>query len=380
MLFIAASCISYAQKEIIYTDNLFLENNENEFYFHFKKQNKLIIKIQKINHFKYLPNTGEVMSSVKKFLDDIKDSLQQDAFSKKINFVYFRNIPPKIAITTHSSNKKSYSYQQGELVEVKTTQDTLKIQIPVETDEYHKYKFNDGRKDSLIKASTTFSFSFILNNIKDIDEFPDSIIDTCLNRIKKDIEPYISGIKKIEKRLFAQYNMVTGSSTPIVELPNIRKREYDFSYQAFSVGIQYVRGSFAPSVSLGLKLSVKHNRYYDFLAPSNIETTTTNYYLLWEPHFFFSRDANNKLITQRNDFLTLKLIQLEHDRKPGMDFIPILSLGYLIHRQGNWFEKNTFKWGISGFGNEMLQIAPEFFFNDFFKNFSASLKLTITLE
>jgi hypothetical protein len=56
------------------------------------------------------------------------------------------------------------------------------------------------------------------------------------------------------------------------------------------------------------------------------------------------------------------------------------SIGYLIKRNGNWFEKNTVKFSLPGLQSKNIILEPEFYFNDFFKHFSPSLKLTLFFE
>ena len=103
---------------------------------------------------------------------------------------------------------------------------------------------------------------------------------------------------------------------------------------------------------------------------------------MWEPYFFFTRDASNKLITERNDFATLRFIQVEDDErsKGSFEYVGNFSIGYLTYKKGNWFEKNTWKVGLPGVRSGWLQLEPEFYFNNLFKNFSPTLKLTLHYE
>jgi hypothetical protein len=100
---------------------------------------------------------------------------------------------------------------------------------------------------------------------------------------------------------------------------------------------------------------------------------------MWDPYFFFSRDANNKLVTDRNDFITFRYVETEAKQQP-FDYVGNFSLGYLVGRKGDWFEKNTFKLGLPGVRSGWLQLEPECYFNNFFKNFSPTIKLTIHYE
>jgi DNA-directed RNA polymerase specialized sigma24 family protein len=67
-------------------------------------------------------------------------------------------------------------------------------------------------------------------------------------------------------------------------------------------------------------------------------------------------------------------------KKEPFDFVGNVSIGYLVSRKGNWFEPNTFKIGIPGVRSGWLQLEPEFFFHDFLKGISPSIKLTLHYE
>ena len=101
--------------------------------------------------------------------------------------------------------------------------------------------------------------------------------------------------------------------------------------------------------------------------------------VLWEPHFFFSRDAQNKLKTHRNDFITLVYAQGgTKDRDPRKDFAysAHFSFGYLVHRSGNYFDKNTFRLGGGHVQFVKTSIEPCIYFNNFFKGVSPAIRIS----
>ena len=92
--------------------------------------------------------------------------------------------------------------------------------------------------------------------------------------------------------------------------------------------------------------------------------------LFWEPHFIFAKDIQNKLRTYRNDFLTLNYAQggtRDHDPKKDFSFAAVFSLGYLIHREGEYFDKNTFRLGGGKIQMLKTNVEPCLYFNNFFK-------------
>jgi hypothetical protein len=55
-----------------------------------------------------------------------------------------------------------------------------------------------------------------------------------------------------------------------------------------------------------------------------------------------------------------------------------VSASYLVKRQGELFEKNSFTVGISRTFRERIKVEPKLYFNDFFKNAYPSLKIGVT--
>ena len=132
--------------------------------------------------------------------------------------------------------------------------------------------------------------------------------------------------------------------------------------------MQYSRGAFVPSFAAGLSYVISDNKYNDHRV-----------FLMWEPYFFFS-NTNNQFQTYRNDFVTLRMVEFDKPEKGGWSFVQNVSIGYLVGRRGNWFEPNTFKFSLPGIRNHTLQIEPEFYFNNFFRNFSPTLRLSLFFE
>jgi hypothetical protein len=68
--------------------------------------------------------------------------------------------------------------------------------------------------------------------------------------------------------------------------------------------------------------------------------------------FFFANNSQGRLKTIRNDFLTLTWGQgFVQDNEPRKEshLLFIMSLAYLIKREGEYFEKNTFRLGAAVF-------------------------------
>jgi hypothetical protein len=135
----------------------------------------------------------------------------------------------------------------------------------------------------------------------------------------------------------------------------------------FSVDVQNYKNYFVPSFSLGAGVIIASSHFKRDLI------------LSWDPHFFFGNNAQGQLKTFRNDFLTLTAGQggIE-DNNPTKEshFITIISLGYLVKREGEYFEKNTLRLGagrLSLFGGK-TKFEPVLYFTDLFKRTTPGLR------
>jgi hypothetical protein len=135
-----------------------------------------------------------------------------------------------------------------------------------------------------------------------------------------------------------------------------------------SVDIQNYKNYFVPSFSLGAGIIISTSHFKRDIV------------LSWDPNFFFAKDSTGELKTFRNDFLTLTWGQgtvANNEPRKESHLLFIMSLGYLVHRDGEYFEKNTFRIGagrLSLFSGK-TKIEPVIYFNDFFKGVSPGLRL-----
>jgi hypothetical protein len=194
-------------------------------------------------------------------------------------------------------------------------------------------------------------------------------MEKCLMLLKQDMtETYVANNPTFAN-YYAHYNLQTAKrispeKTKWIKWGAFKSELVPNIYGSF----QFVRGNFSPSMAAGL-------RYTDF-TNANMRS---HYFLMWEPYFFFSKDASNKLVTDRNDFITFRYTEMEKNKQP-FTYSANFSIGYLAGRRGEWFEKNTLKVGLPAVRSGWLQLEPEFYFNNWFRNFSPTIKLTIHYE
>ena len=331
----------------------------------------LTYEMQYINQLNYLPNLDSLFTTVKKALKPLQDSLKADGLVRRLDYITTGNKAPQMRIIAHADRPTSYTYANNELVQLKVDMDTLRICIY--TNVGKKVPFYTGGTKELKDLRASFIIMFQLNNISDIENLPDATLSQCLAKVKEATTSYIStDTAKIKRGYYrASFNMVTGKMFSPGKTKWIRNAGNQVQELVPNIygSFQYGLGSFIPSMGAGLRYTFADRRY-----------AVTRLYAMWEPYFFFTRDVANKLVTDRNDFITLRLTQVESKQREGFDFVTNFSFGYLVKRSGNWLEPNTFKLGIPGVRSGWLQLEPEFFFTGLFKNFSPSLKLTLHYE
>ncbi|RYG22136.1 MAG: hypothetical protein EOO07_00750 [Chitinophagaceae bacterium] len=148
----------------------------------------------------------------------------------------------------------------------------------------------------------------------------------------------------------------------------IKKRLFRLT-EEFGAGL--IRDKVSPSVAIGLEFSPqkqdyyrKKNGMYSFISLSVHSTSTF-------------KEVDNKYRTDRNTFLQFTLgnrMNPESGYKSVTEFSS--GVGYLIQRDGNYFERNTFKIFINfGLPKSSIIITPEYYFdkNDGFLGLTVKL-------
>ncbi len=342
--------------------------NSNFRFSNLKNAAKFTLELIDLRQLKYLPNLDSLLNIVRSNLAAIADSLKEDGINRRVDYV-LTSKNSEIRIVNYDNRPKQYIINKGELSELKVEQDTLRIKGFALMGDKNTPAFPG---QSTINSNQPFFITLLVNNINDIKNIEADALQKCIDLLKKDItDEYISKQRSYHTYT-ANYDMRSAERTYPRNLRWLKYSQagyYDEFVPNVYAGFGYVRGNFVPSFSAGLRYTLEDG----FSGKKHL-------FAMWEPYFIFTRDGFNKLVTDRNDFVTLRYINIPKGKKEGFDFVDNVSLGYLIRRQGNWFEPGTFKLGIPAVRSGWLQLEPELFFNGFFKNFSPSLRLTIHYE
>ncbi|CAN5771431.1 hypothetical protein BH11BAC4_BH11BAC4_24540 [soil metagenome] len=104
-----------------------------------------------------------------------------------------------------------------------------------------------------------------------------------------------------------------------------------------STDIRNYKNYFVPSISLGLTIV------------ANANLVRREYSVSGERNFLFLTNDNGKLEAYRNTFLAISYGRgslKNNEVKSFGNRYPYFSLGYLIKRRGDYYDKNTFKPGL----------------------------------
>jgi hypothetical protein len=348
----------------LYDESYGINKPYARFEFDFAAHNRMFIDLDQLKQLDSIPNLDSLFRVVWNDLQQICDSLEDPLLTRWI-YCGVGSSARTFRIAQHPQARQVYQVRNGEIIQLKVEQDTLRIQLTTRDPGIHL------RPGEI--TSHPYSIMLLLNHITDLPDLLDNgTFSKAIAMVKKDIEAHPRKKNELDKRYVGWYNVTNEkvvqsvkTSTPekkiSVELPN---------YQA---GIQFVNGYWAPSVGLGIEL-LKRSRKIDQFNEQNDED---GFRLIWEPYFFFQRDAAKKFGVSRNDFITFRWHTAQKSLYADKEirFRQTASIGYLVGRRGSYFQQNTFKFSITGLQAKSVLLEPEFVFNKFFKNFSPSLKL-----
>lgn len=102
----------------------------------------------------------------------------------------------------------------------------------------------------------------------------------------------------------------------------------------------------------------------------------------WHEYFFFETQQDRPFRIIRNSFLSTGILFFkprDYTRRPTAASRSSITLGFLINRQGTYFEKNT--WRLSGTLSLLprLRVEPEIYWNGLFKRLYPGIRLAVGL-
>lgn len=316
-------------------------------------KNRIWFDLQQVADLSSLPNLDSLFMEVGDLLLPMLDSFAADGVVRMIEVDVTRE-PALFRVTQHNQ-PQAYTTLHSDITALKIDQDTIRIKIRG----FHKDAF--------------CYVSLLLNNAIDITTLaPGTGLkarELVINAVEQKYK--VNTPVNTWHKYYAVVNIETGKLVSPYSYKAIRSQNKNFTLKApFSLG--FARGQFLTGVSVLAEYHYGNHPGYDW-------GSDMMFGLAWQPLFGFRQDGNGKTTIQRNDFLTLSFMELPYKQHAGFRFVSSLSLGYLVRRQGEIFEANTFKVGLPSLRNGSLFLEPEFYFNNFFKNVSPGIKIRVNV-
>ncbi len=328
------------------------------FYINLDKGNKMKIELTDITDLDKLDNIDSILKIFIKDVTPLKDSFSDPITTKRLDYVIDTMGRTKIRFQQFYPKGSAFLLNEGELSSLKTGQDTISI-IGIIKD-----PLKAEQKISLTRPRY-YHLTFYLNNMSELTDYMNGVLAEKISTIQKDVKtkwPLILGTAshylQKDKSISADrpYGFTSGGTG-------------DFLEGWVTVNVQNYKSYFVPSFSVGARLTLT-NRERTFKWESG---------LFWEPHFLFAKDNQGNLHTYRNDFLTFTYGQggtTDFDPRKDFSFSAVFSLGYLINRNGDFFEKNTFRFGAGKLKLTKTTIEPSIYFNNFIKGVTPGIRIT----
>lgn len=328
------------------------------FYINLDKGNKLEIELTDMTDLERIANIDSLLKIFIVDITPLKDSLSDPLTAKRIDYITDAQGRKKIRLQQFQPKGNSYLLNNGELASLKTAQDTVNIIGIINNPP------NPSQKISLTHPRY-YHLVFYLNNIGELPGYMNGVLIEKIATIHNNVNtkwPLILG----GSSHYLQKDKTISADKPKGFTPTATG---DFVTGYVTVNAQNYKNYFVPSFSIGTRITIT-NRDRTFKWEPG---------LLWEPHFLFAKDAQGKLKTYRNDFLNLTYGQggtTDHDPRKAFAYSAVFSLGYLINRNGDYFDKNTFRLGAGKLQLLKTTIEPSLYFNNFFKGVTPGIRIS----
>lgn len=316
------------------------------------ENNRIWFDLYQLKDLSKVPDLDQLFRQTNELISPLLDSFKADGLVRKIE-VDATSTPFKFRVVSNNFQSETYTSQSGELVKLKVDQDTIRI------------KFLTTEKGS--------SFvNLLLNNASDIQTLESGTGLKALQLVKEGVEKNykIDQTYKPRFQFYGSWNLETGKLVSPDNDHAIKAGNDYLEIGLINPSLTFARGQAFSALSIGASLN--------FSTRNSSKGSTHSFGVDWQPMFSFRTEAG-KVNTFRNDFLVFSYEKILREPKPYFTFLNKFSVGYLIRNKGDFFEKNTYKVGLLGITNGRLQFEPEFYFNDFLKNVSPGIRMTLRL-
>lgn len=322
--------------------------------------NKMQVALSDIADLEKLSNIDSLLQVFFKDIEPIKDSISDPLTAKRIDYITDAQGRKKIRLQQHQPKGASFLVDTNELASLRTEQDTINIIGILKNPPKPKEKIS-------LNNPRYYHITFYLNDIKELTDYMNGTLKEKLETIQTNVNTKWMPVLGTGSHYLKKDRTITADKNKGFT----ENATSDFLVANITVNVQNYKSYFVPSFSLGLRLTLS-NRDRTFKWEPG---------LFWEPHYLFAKNNVGKLRTYRNDFLTLTYGQggtRDHDPKKDFAYSAVFSLGYLVKREGEYFDKNTFRLGTGKLQLTKTSIEPSMYFNNFFKGVTPGIRITQT--
>lgn len=326
-----------------------------KFFITLENNNRVQIELTDITDLRRLNNMDSLLQVFVNDIEPLKDSLADAFTSKRIDYITDAGNRKKIRLQQSAQKGTAYFLMQGELSSLRTEQDTVHI-IGIITNPPVPQE-----KISLVHPRY-YHLTFYLNDFTEISSFMHGILAEKIKTLQNSVNEKWGSSPGAGFYIKSDKTITAGQPKGFYSGPG------DYVNFFATVNVQNYKNYFVPSFSLGAKFVFSNrDRFYKH-----------EFGIQWEPNFIFAKDADNKLQTFRNDFLTFTYGQgpvKDKDPRKEISLQGVASLGYLIRRQGEYFDKNTFRLGAGKLQLTKTSVEPCMYFNNFFKGVTPGIRI-----
>jgi len=336
----------------------------HKFIIHLTNENRVIVQLNSMKDLPAVINLDSLFTDVLKNLEPLKDSLQNELNTKRIDYIIDTNGSKKIRIINFPATGSTYAVKGGDIALLKIEQDTVRVKGFMKS--FAKsYVF----PYKLVREQKYWEVTFLVNNILEIAAA--YLNGTLTNTMKKISDEYISKTKWTRAK-DKNLNFTANYYPYDKEKPG--KSVYTGTHPAitlilsYRLGLETVRNTFGGSFSEGISVNIKKGN------------TVKLYTAYWDVLLLPDRDNIGKWRANGYGFITLQWSSinpkplLPDNRYNKLTYENTTSISYLIRGNGNYFDENTFKFGFPGVRYKTLYLYPQLIFN---KYPSISFKLTL---
>ncbi|KYP16457.1 hypothetical protein [Flavihumibacter sp. CACIAM 22H1] len=361
LIFLLASSSSQLIAQTTATDGFGLPERfvfRRSFTIQLPNKNEVGVEMADINDMDRLMNLDSILQKVYADIQQVIDTLPDPLRTTKLQHACYEDGLPKIQLNQYAPRGQQFILINGSAALLKTEQDTLIVTGVIK----------NPAKPAEFKVNNEFPryyrLTVLLNRITDLPELLNGELNSKMNTFSTAHTTKWTGGKK------DSFYALAADPTIVAKV----KRAYT-GY---------------PNDQLELKASVLLQNYKQYFTPAfNLEgslvlTNKTrslqhSFTIAWQPSFLFSKNEEGKLQAFRNDFIELsyeswsvanRLANTEGKLRWN------LSLGYLARRRGDFYAPSTFRFGMGQVRLKKTRLEPGFYFNNFFRGISPTIRLT----